>query len=188
MTEEEFDTEVAAIRKRGVEPRERPRRAKKMECAPERWAAHLEYEAHRKLRPGVRRRQLLAKKGWEERNPDHRAQYARSNSGRAHGQFIQRTYGLHPAQYGAMSEGQGGVCAICDAECSRGHRLSVDHDHETGVVRGLLCARCNLCLGRMEESSELLRKMADYIEAGGTPAFDIVTFYQLATGTSNGNN
>jgi hypothetical protein len=40
----------------------------------------------------------------------------------------------------------------------------------------------------MRDSPQLLRKLADYIDAGGTQAFDIVAFYQLATGTKNDNN
>jgi hypothetical protein len=55
-----------------------------------------------------------------------------------------RRYGLTIARYEEMLEGQRGVCAICDGLPSgKNKSLCVDHDHETGAVRGLLCHRCN---------------------------------------------
>lgn len=54
-------------------------------------------------------------------------------------------YGLTLEDYECMLADQGGACAICGAPPKR-NRLHVDHDHKTGVVRGLLCARCNSSL------------------------------------------
>lgn len=51
-------------------------------------------------------------------------------------------YGLTTAQYDQMLDRQDGRCAICRRQ-PRTKRLAVDHDHETGHVRGLLCDRCN---------------------------------------------
>jgi hypothetical protein len=61
-----------------------------------------------------------------------------------------------------MVEAQGGVCAICKSPCTK--RLAVDHCHTNGHVRGLLCWRCNTTLGKVEDNSELLRKMAAYLD------------------------
>ena len=58
-------------------------------------------------------------------------------------------YGVTPEQYEQMMLDQNGVCAICNQSCIRA--LAVDHDHETGVVRGLLCWKCNTGLGRLEQ-------------------------------------
>lgn len=64
---------------------------------------------------------------------------------------------------------QGGGCAICGAEDAGGgskhekRRLMVDHSHETGKARGLLCSACNLAIGSMKDSPERLEKAASYL-------------------------
>lgn len=82
-----------------------------------------------------------------------------------------RGYGLTPERYAALLLEQGGTCAICRKQCSRGE-LSVDHDHECcpgksscgGCVRGLLCRACNYALGLVGDDPEVLRAAADYLE------------------------
>jgi recombination endonuclease VII len=64
---------------------------------------------------------------------------------------------------------QAGVCAICnkpEIKMQNGEiqKLSVDHEHETGVVRGLLCAACNYGLGYFKDNPDTLRKAAEYLE------------------------
>lgn len=78
---------------------------------------------------------------------------------------LRRLYGITPAQYAALFEAQGGVCAICKEPPPSGwmKRLDVDHCHETNVVRGLLCRRCNAGLGHFRDSPELLVSAADYV-------------------------
>jgi hypothetical protein len=66
-------------------------------------------------------------------------------------------FGITPAQYDLMFEAQGGLCAICKKECPSGRNLAVDHDHETGAVRALLCVVCNRNLGVYE----LFRRQAE---------------------------
>ena len=61
-----------------------------------------------------------------------------------------KAYGLTIDTYEELLAAQGGVCAMCGQACSTGRRLAVDHDHETGQVRGLLCYRCNRGLGVYE--------------------------------------
>lgn len=61
-------------------------------------------------------------------------------------------YGLSLDQYKAMIKAQDGVCAICKKECSSGLGLSVDHCHETGKIRGLLCKKCNSALGMLNDN------------------------------------
>lgn len=70
-------------------------------------------------------------------------------------------YGIDFATYDKMRAAQNGLCAIC------GHhkKLDVDHDHKTGKVRGLLCRSCNIGIGYLKESPELLRSAADYLDA-----------------------
>jgi hypothetical protein len=60
---------------------------------------------------------------------------------------LKRLYGLTASQYEQMATRQNHVCAICGAPCATGNRLSVDHNHQTNTVRGLLCQRHNKGLG-----------------------------------------
>ncbi len=77
-----------------------------------------------------------------------------------------KKYGLTVAEYDELLERQKGQCAVCGrTREDAGRFLAVDHCHNTGNVRGLLCQECNLALGYMRESPELLRRAADYLEA-----------------------
>lgn len=73
-------------------------------------------------------------------------------------------------QYDKMFVDQSGLCKICNKpETSNGRGgklkyLAVDHDHVTGKVRGLLCAKCNKGLGHFEDSIELLEQSIKYLE------------------------
>lgn len=77
-----------------------------------------------------------------------------------------RLYGLRPEDYIAMYERQQGRCAICgeNGETFGGRRLHIDHDHDTGKVRGLLCGLCNTAIGHLKDSPTLLRAAASYLE------------------------
>jgi hypothetical protein len=82
-----------------------------------------------------------------------------------HGNLL-RHYSLTLSDYDRMKSAQGGKCAICGAEDSRGRGdLHVDHCHATGSVRGLLCTSCNNGLGRFRDSPELLRAAIEYLAA-----------------------
>lgn len=75
-------------------------------------------------------------------------------------------YGISNADYLAMVEAQGGLCAICEMPgIENGHhqKLYIDHCHETGKVRGLLCHPCNVALGFMQDQPERLTAAADYL-------------------------
>jgi hypothetical protein len=77
-----------------------------------------------------------------------------------------RTYGLTIERYEEMSLAQGGVCAICRGVNVDGKRLHVDHCHTTGVVRGLLCGRCNRGIGNFDDDSDRLMQAAYYLKGG----------------------
>lgn len=78
---------------------------------------------------------------------------------------LRNKYGITEAQYSALYDAQGGRCAVCG--CIPNERLAVDHDHETGVVRGLLCRRCNLELGHWTVVK--LRAAIAYLETETSP-------------------
>lgn len=61
----------------------------------------------------------------------------------AHESRVTKTYGLTRGEYDRLYAFQGGCCAICRRATGKTRRLAVDHDHETGAVRGLLCGPCN---------------------------------------------
>ena len=67
-----------------------------------------------------------------------------------HHRHVLRQYGITGEEYNAMLAAQHGGCALCGAPPTR-NRLAVDHDHETGRVRGILCMPCNRTLGLVEK-------------------------------------
>lgn len=81
---------------------------------------------------------------------------------------LARKFGIDEDEYESLMHAQGGVCAICsqpETKVSRGSvsALSVDHDHETGKIRGLLCSSCNVGLGYFRDDLELLSNAIDYL-------------------------
>lgn len=76
-----------------------------------------------------------------------------------------RRYGIKREDYKELYQKQKGVCAICREPCRKNKRLSIDHDHSSGKVRGLLCASCNRGLGMFLDRPASLRKAAEYLEA-----------------------
>ncbi len=75
---------------------------------------------------------------------------------------LKRAYGLTTAAKTAMVEAQSGVCAICKGDFAC--KACVDHNHDTGKVRGILCNQCNRVLGMMKEDAQALRSAADYLD------------------------
>jgi hypothetical protein len=81
----------------------------------------------------------------------------------AHDRKVQVTYGLDPGEYEQLYAFQGGKCAICRRATGRTKRLAVDHDHKTGLPRGLLCGPCNQMLGHGRDEKEFFRRFIDYL-------------------------
>lgn len=77
--------------------------------------------------------------------------------------FYKRQYGMTLDDVRQMLEDQGFACAICQRELNEDTK-HVDHCHKTGYVRGLLCARCNLGLGKLGDNIEGLKKALAYLE------------------------
>jgi hypothetical protein len=115
----------------------------------------------------------------EERNAsskrhyaDHRQEYIdmaekwhREHPEKANGYYRKYHTGCSPELFQAFNEKQGGKCAICGGVNDRGHALCADHDHETGIIRGLLCRTCNLGIGHLRDDPTLMRKAAEYIDS-----------------------
>jgi hypothetical protein len=78
---------------------------------------------------------------------------------------LKRQFNLTPEQYDDILTKQNGRCAICGIHQSEiDYRLAVDHSHSTGNVRGLLCHQCNMGIGNLNDSVEILRKAIEYLE------------------------
>jgi hypothetical protein len=109
-------------------------------------------------------------KKWQQENPERLNAYRREYRQRPERKFadregyLKRKYGITIADYDRMFDEQGRVCAICGKPRPEERTLHVDHEHTTGVIRGLLCFRCNNALGDFDEEYELFQKAADYLD------------------------
>lgn len=140
---------VARINKWAKENRDKTRKYK------QKWSEEnreQNLEIQREYRENNREKQREYARKYKEKNPN-----AKRNS------TYKRKYGITLAEYDVMFEDQNGTCSICKLpEINR--RLAVDHDHKTGKVRSLLCTRCNMVIGLMEENTESLNNAIKYIE------------------------
>lgn len=105
-----------------------------------------------------------------ERERERVRSWRRSNVGRARNYAgeAKRLYGIDPFTYETKLRYQQGLCAIClkperAMRNGKPQRLSVDHDHQTGKARGLLCSACNRALGLLLEDDNTALRMGFYI-------------------------
>jgi hypothetical protein len=89
-----------------------------------------------------------------------RGKASKQKIGGARTYHLRRRYGITAEEADLMLESQGGACAICRSAPAD----HVDHDHETGSVRALLCFNCNGGLGQFRDDPAVLRAAADYVE------------------------
>lgn len=80
-------------------------------------------------------------------------------------------YNINYNDYLLMLQSQNNRCAICKQnetvlynKKGKIKRLAVDHCHETGKIRGLLCTKCNIALGKFKDNTALLEKSINYLE------------------------
>lgn len=76
---------------------------------------------------------------------------------------IKTTYGITADEYQALMDSQGGRCAICGHANGKRRRLSVDHDHKTGAIRGLVCRPCNDFIGYIRDNPAVMTRGAGYL-------------------------
>ncbi|APU39564.1 recombination endonuclease VII [Streptomyces sp. TN58] len=91
--------------------------------------------------------------GWASYCKECRAQRNRAS-------YFKRKYGITEAERDQMIAAQGGACVICQL----GPAEHVDHDHQTGKVRGVLCFSCNAALGQFKDRPDVMRRAAAYVE------------------------
>ncbi|KKN55448.1 hypothetical protein LCGC14_0582180 [marine sediment metagenome] len=96
-------------------------------------------------------------KKWRRDNPKKQSIIARRAK-------IKHYFGISLEEYEEMFISQKGRCAICQGKQKHGSRLlAIDHCHLTGVVRGLLCHKCNIGLGLFDDDGALLARAIEYL-------------------------
>jgi len=129
------------------------------------------YQAHRE--------KLLAEsKVWYHENKERRQEYDR-NRRQQQNEWMREyrknnplvriqthrkwKYGISKEDWEVLYQRQQGLCAICDKAVDR-NKMCTDHCHTTGEVRGLLCDDCNIALGRLKDSPDILKRAIAYLE------------------------
>jgi hypothetical protein len=98
---------------------------------------------------------------------EQQADWYRKNRDKIHTANKAAKYGLTEEQLASLMEAAGGVCAICrQPESYKGRTLSVDHCHETGRVRGVLCSKCNAGIGFLGDKPETVAAALAYLQRG----------------------
>lgn len=98
-------------------------------------------------------------KAWRNRSGYHKKAYEQAVRNKSR-------YGITWTEYQRLLEKQAGGCAICGViKLEDNKALAIDHDHQTGKVRGLLCRKCNIGLGQLQDSKELLTRAIAYLQA-----------------------
>ena len=116
---------------------------------------------------------------WQQDNPERyrenqrefRASGGKKRSDRR--SYLKRKYGISLEDYDAMLEAQDGRCAICRRLPRDDISLHVDHHHDSGRLRGLLCFSCNVTVGHIREEHDRLRAIADYLDAHDPDAVEL---------------
>lgn len=98
---------------------------------------------------------LKNSKSWKANK--HKHLDARKNS------HLIRTYSISLKEYKAMLNKQDGLCAICFGKNKDKRKLSVDHCHKTGKIRGLLCTKCNQAIGLFNDDPAILVRARKYL-------------------------
>lgn len=105
-------------------------------------------------------------------------QFRRQQKAGTHERRVQQVYGLPSGAYQRMYLFQGGLCAICRRASGKTRRLSVDHDHKTGLVRMLLCRPCNDMLGHARDDPEFFLRAARMLTNPPARHLGIVAYHK----------
>lgn len=139
-----------------------------------RWCRECQNEHRRNKRAGIAPKRVTDVCLWCGKDIRHKRAHAKwcssscemrafrdANPGRQREYWIRSNYGIEPSAFDSMVDAQGGRCAICDKQPER---WNIDHCHDTGAVRGLLCPQCNMGLGLMGDDPRVMRAAAEYLE------------------------
>jgi len=94
---------------------------------------------------------------WNRENKERRKVIIQKNN-------YKKRYGLSVEQKQELIDNQDGKCAICTNDLKDTHDVCVDHCHKTNKIRGILCRKCNLGIGHLNDSIEILKSAQKYLE------------------------
>ena len=120
---------------------------------------HIDQERARKEQNRVRWASTPVSLTPEQKAIKHQASVLKGRN-----DYLRRLYGITVEDYETMLAAQDGRCAICQQPVLPDQRLSVDHDHSTQEVRGLLCSSCNLALGSFKDDVRVLEAAIQYLQ------------------------
>ena len=147
-------------------------------CAPCSIKSGLEKLNNEELMKPYRKKEKQKKRldKWREENPEKyqeqykndtskqkSREYYHNNKVNVKDTYLQTNYGITLKDYNFLLEKQNEKCKICNSECSTGKSLAVDHNHETGKIRGLLCKNCNTSIGLLKENISVLENAIIYL-------------------------
>lgn len=122
--------------------------------------AFSEFDLHAGCRDGFRREcKACMAKYQKTQRAEYRGEASRRYS-------LKKNFGITPEQYDQMLAEQDGKCAICKSDDpirTASRFFSIDHDHKTGAVRGLLCSPCNSGIGMLKDDPEILLSAINYL-------------------------
>jgi hypothetical protein len=90
--------------------------------------------------------------------------WKRNNRDKTKNGYLVWKFGITKEQYDIMLQEHQEGCAVCRQPCQTGRQLGVDHNHKTGMNRGLLCYKCNLALGYLNEDENLIWNLLEYMK------------------------
>ena len=120
-----------------------------------------------KIREGHRR--------WQDNNPGRMQAYRKAYHAKRladdldavraeqRAAWLAHRYGLTPTDHAEMIAAQENRCAVCGDEPAEGKALHIDHNHESGAVRGLLCGHCNRAIGLFRDDADVIEQAAAYL-------------------------
>ena len=125
----------------------------------------------RKVNKEYHERQKENCRKWARENPEKKKKSDRESARRRsfvvkRASYLRRRYGITIEEYDKMLEKQNGCCAICGIHCDdiKSKHLCIDHCHQTGKVRGLLCRSCNAYLGLWKEDINFFKRAILYLQ------------------------
>lgn len=113
---------------------------------------------------GMKRSEMTPER-LENRRTAARLRYHARHKDHVKDKNLQNHYGITLGDLQTMLHQQEGVCAICQSGDWGKYGPMVDHDHATGLIRGILCTRCNVALGMMKDDPKLLMSAIHYLTA-----------------------
>ena len=124
---------------------------------------NIEYARLRRQDPKVRDKSIAAIRAWWRNLSPHERKKLNQRK------KLLKRYGLTLEQWAVMRDAQNGLCAICEQPPAKNRDLHVDHCHETGKVRGLLCLRCNTSIEWFERMHGRVEKIMSYLKLPSAP-------------------